>query len=89
MSKLKIALWKRISEIVNNEKRYGDFLDFVPEFIVDGQIFRISYGTFRNYVSELVRADKVEVVARSLQAFYTLKGIRLGNPMTRDHTGTT
>jgi hypothetical protein len=74
-------------EIAIKEKRYFDFPDFVPKFIVDGQIYHISYGTFRNYVSELVRAEKVEVVACSPQAFYTLKGIRLGNPMTRDHTG--
>jgi hypothetical protein len=80
-------LYKRISEIVNNEKRYVDFVDFVPKFLVDGQIYRISYGTFRNYVSDLVRSEKVEVVEHSPQAFYTLEGVRFGNPMTRDHTG--
>jgi hypothetical protein len=87
MSKLKIALCKRISQIVNTETRYFDFLDFVPEFIVDGQIYQISYGTFRNYMSKLARSEKVEVVAYSPQAFYSLKGVRFGNPMTRDHTG--
>jgi hypothetical protein len=87
MSELKIALWKRVSEIVNNEKRYFDFLDFVPRFLVDGQVYQISRGTFRNYISELARAGKVEVVQYSPQAFYTLKGVRFENPMTRDHTG--
>jgi hypothetical protein len=58
-----------------------------PKFIVDGQVYRISYGTFRNYVSEFVRAEKVEVVELSPQAFYTLQGVRFENPMTRYHTG--
>jgi hypothetical protein len=87
MSKLKIAMYKRMSEIVNNEMRYFDHLDFVPKFIVDGQVYRIRYGTFRNYVSEFVRAEKVEVVQYSPQAIYTLQGVRFENPMTRDRTG--
>jgi hypothetical protein len=36
MSELKVAMFKRMSEIVNNEMRYFDFLDFVPKFIIDG-----------------------------------------------------
>jgi hypothetical protein len=87
MSKLVIGFWKRITEIVNTEKRYFDYLDFVPNFIVDGQVHSISYGTFRNYASKLVRAEKIEVVEYSPQAFYTLKGIRIENVMTTDHTG--
>ena len=55
MSKLKIGFWKRITEIVNTEKRYFDYLDFVPNFIIAGQVHSISYGTFRNYASKLVR----------------------------------
>ena len=51
MSILEIALWKRISEIVNGENRYFDYLDFVPKFIADGQVYSISYGTFRNKIS--------------------------------------
>jgi hypothetical protein len=74
-------------EIAIREKRYFDYLDFVPKFIVDGQIYQISYGTFRNYVSEFVRVEKVELVQYSPQAFYTLKGVNTENPMTRDHTG--
>jgi hypothetical protein len=74
-------------EIAIMEKRYFDFLDFVPTFIIDGQIYQISYGTFRNYVSEFVRIEKVKVVQYSPQAFYTLKGVSTGNLMTRDHTG--
>jgi len=73
VSKLKIALYKRISEIVSTEKRYFNFLDFVPEFIVDGQIYQISGGTFRNYVSELVRAEKVEVVELGQRALHDIR----------------
>ena len=85
-SKLKIALYKRMYEITIKEKRYFDFLDFVPTFIIDGYIYQISYGTFRNYVSEFVRFEKIEVVQYFPQAFYTLKGVSTGNLMTRDHT---
>jgi hypothetical protein len=87
MSELRKALWKRITEIVDNEKRYFSRLDFVPEFIVDGQIYHISCGTFRNIMSDWVKAEKLEVKFYSPQAFYTLKGVSIGNPMTRDHTG--
>lgn len=87
MSELRKALWKRITEIVDNEKRYFNRLDFVPEFIVEGQIYHISYGTFRNIMSDWVKAEKLEVKLYSPQAFYTLKGVSIGNPMTRDHTG--
>lgn len=87
MSKLENALWKRITQIVNSESRYFDFLDFVPEFIADGQVYSISYGTFRNKISSWIRAEKLETVDYSPQAFYTLRGVRFETPMTRDHTG--
>jgi hypothetical protein len=87
MSRLEIALWKRIIEIVNREKRYFDYLDFVPKFIVGGQVFSISYGTFRNKISSWVIAEKLEIMEYSPQAFYTLKGTKFEHPMTRDHTG--
>jgi hypothetical protein len=56
MSDLDSAMWKRITEIVHTENRPFDYLDFVPEFEVDGQIHRISRGTFRNKMSSLIRA---------------------------------
>ena len=87
MSKLEIALWKRITEIVNTERRYFNYLDFVPKFIVHGQIYPIGYGTFRNIVSKWVKAEKLEVMWYPPQAFYSIRGVRFENPMTRDHTG--
>jgi hypothetical protein len=87
MSELEIALWKRITTIVNSERRYFNYLDFIPKFTVDGRVYLISYGTFRNKVSTWVKAKKLETVEYSPQAFYTLKGVKFGNPMARDHTG--
>ena len=87
MSRLEIALWKRITEIVNSENRYFDYLDFVPKFKADGQVYSISDGTFRNKISSWVRAEKLVAVEYSPQGFYTLKGIKFKNPMTTDHTG--
>ena len=87
MSILEIALWKRISEIVKGENRYFDYLDFVPKFMADGQVYSISYGTFRNKISSWVKAEKLEIVDYSPQAFYTLRGVGYETPMTRDHTG--
>jgi hypothetical protein len=87
MSTLETALWKRISEIVNTEKRYFDYLDFVPKFIIGGQVYSISYGTFRNKISSWVKDEKLEIIEYSPQAFYTLKGTKFERLMTRDHTG--
>src|SRR5215211_8395115 len=87
MSELEIALWKRIAEIVTREKRHFDYTDFVPKFTLDEQVYSISHGTFRNYMSNWVRAEKLEVKGYSPQALYSLKGVSFENPMTRDHTG--
>lgn len=71
MNKLRSALWKRIEEIVEFEKRPFCFSDFIPRFKVDGKEFSIAYGSFRNAVSKMHRANKIQVVCYSPQAFYT------------------
>ena len=38
-------------------------------------------------MSEMLKAEKVEVVYHSPQTFYTLKGVKFETPMTGDHTG--
>jgi hypothetical protein len=87
LSELDNALWKRISQIVQTENRPFSYVDFVPSFIVDGQNYTIAYGTFRNKMSKMLKAEKVEVVYSSPQAFYTLKGVKSETAMTGDHTG--
>jgi hypothetical protein len=87
LSELDNALWKRITQIVQTENRPFSYLDFVPFFKVDGQNYTVAYGTFRNKMSVMLKAEKVEVVFYSPQAFYTLKGVKFETPMTDDHTG--
>src|ERR1051325_1592222 len=87
LSELDNALWKRITQIVQTENRPFSYLDFVPSFKVDRQNFTVAYGTFRNKMSVMLKAEKVEVVFYSPQAFYTLKGVKFETPMTDDHTG--
>jgi hypothetical protein len=62
-------------------------LDCVPNFEVDGIKFKISAGTFRNKISSLLKAGKIEVVYYSPQAFYTIKGVKPEMVMTGYYTG--
>ena len=87
LNELDSALWKRITQIVQTENRPFSFVDFVPTFEVDGQNYTIAHGTFRNKMSQMLKAEKVEVVCISPQAFYTLKGVKFETAMTGDHTG--
>jgi hypothetical protein len=80
-------LWKRISQIVEIENRPFCSLDLVPNFEVDGIKFKISAGTFRNKISSLLKAGKIEVMYYSPQAFYTVKGVKSETVMTGYHTG--
>src|ERR1051325_9163583 len=87
LNELDSVLLKRITQIVQTENRPFSYVDFVPSFAVDGQNYTIAYGTFRNKMSEMLKAEKVEVVYHSPQAFYTLKGVKFETAMTGDHTG--
>jgi hypothetical protein len=87
MSDLDCALWKQIIHIVQNQNRPFCNLDFVPKFVLEGKEFKISTGTFRNKVSDLLKNGKLEVVYYSPQAFYTLKGVNFAKPMTGHHAG--
>ena len=89
MTDLDIALWNRMVEIVQTEKRPFSHIDFVPHFRVFGQDWCIGNGTFRNKVSSLLRQGMIYVDYYSPQAFYSLKGIRFQQPIitTLDHTG--
>jgi len=87
MSDLDSALWKRITQIVQKENRPFSYRDFVPNFEVDGQIYSIAYGTFRNKTSDMLKAGKIQLVCYSPQAFYILKEQECTEPMTGYHTG--
>jgi hypothetical protein len=61
---------------------YRDFL----KFEVNGKIYDMTHGTFRNKISKLKKCGKVELSYYSSCAFYSLKGYKFGKPMTTDHT---
>jgi hypothetical protein len=77
LSELDNALWKRITQIVQTENRPFSYLDFIPSFKVDRQNYTVAYGTFRNKMSVMLKAEKVEVVFYSPQAFSPLKELNL------------
>ena len=48
----------------------------------------MTHGTFRNKISKLIGADKVELVCNSGLGFYSLKGIQIQKKlMTPNHMG--
>ena len=47
----------------------------------------MTHGTFRNNMSRLRKEGIVEKCSHSGLAFYTLRGVRVGKPMTPNHTG--
>ena len=80
---------KYISHIVLEDHRPFSYQDF-RQFEVDGKEYRMQHGTFRNKISQLIRAEKVVLSYNAGIAFYTLKGIIFGKPkitMTPDRTG--
>ena len=86
MSKLFGAMKLKIKEIVLVQDRPFSFLDFA-EFEVSGQPFKMSHGTFRNYISILKKAGKVKLYSSSKPAFYTIPGKKFNKAMTHTHAG--
>jgi hypothetical protein len=90
LSDLLEAMIMHIHHLVHEEQRSFSYLDFI-KFEVDGQMYKMAHGTFRNNVSSLIKKGLIEVAYRSNIAFYTLKGIKSYKAsrmtMTRDHTG--
>jgi hypothetical protein len=99
MSELSDALMYRMSHLVFIEKRPFCYRDFL-KFEIDGKEYRTKHGTFRNHVSKLMKAGKVEREYHSGLCFYTIKGVNFGRrkskpavetmmmkqPMTSNHT---
>lgn len=85
MSKLDDAVMQHMTHIITEEHRQFFYRDFL-HFEVGGVEYEMTHGTFRNKVSRLVKDDVVELSYYSGLAFYTLKGIKFGKPMTPNHT---
>lgn len=75
-----------MANIVNCENRPFSYRDFML-FEVEGKEYRMTHGTYRNKISRLKKAGKVELSYNAGMAFYTLKGKKFGKPMTPNHTG--
>jgi hypothetical protein len=86
MSVLDQAMEKHMVSIVHCENRPFSYRDFMT-FEIDGKEYRMTHGTFRNKISRLKKAGKVESDYNAGMAFYTLTGKRFGRPVTPNHTG--
>lgn len=75
-----------MDRIVHEEGRPFSYMDFLS-FDHKGKSYRFTPGTIRNYFSELGKQGKIEIVYKSTNAYYTLKGVRAGKMMTPYHTG--
>jgi hypothetical protein len=86
------AMIIHIHHLIHDEQRPFSFLDFM-KFEVNGLEFKMTHGTFRNYISSLLKEGLVEVSYRSHITFYTLRGVKFGKAsrisMTRNHMGVT
>jgi hypothetical protein len=78
MGELEQAMTERMADIVFLEHRPFSFIDFLPEFEVNGKVYSIDYGTLRNKFSKLRKKGDIELDYRSIQAFYTIKGYKFG-----------
>jgi len=52
------------------------------QFQVDGEVYEMRHGTFRNKICSLKKKGEIELEYRSGIAFYTLKGHRFGKAVT-------
>jgi hypothetical protein len=86
MSVLDQAVEKHIVNIVHRENRPFSYRDFIT-FEIDGKAYRMTHGTFRNKISRLKKAGKVESDYNAGMTFYTLTGKRFGRPVTPNHMG--
>jgi hypothetical protein len=90
LSDLTDAMIIHIHHLVHDEQRPFSYLDFM-KFEVEGREFKMTHGTFRNNVSNLMKEGLVEVSYKSSITFYTLRGVKFDKAsriaMTSDHTG--
>ena len=88
MSKLLEAMRSKIKEIVIEEHRPFSAGDF-RRFEVDGQEYKMSHGTYRNYVFMLKKNKEIEFAFNSGGAYHTLPGKKFTRSMTADRVGGT
>jgi hypothetical protein len=86
LTKLGEAMEEHMAYIVLSEGRPFSFRDFLKFRNSDNE-YAMDHGTFRNKISKLKKAGKVELSYYSSCAFYTLKGHNFGKPMTPDRMG--
>jgi hypothetical protein len=86
VSELDQATEKHMAYLVHTENKPFSYRDFM-EFEVEGKVYRMTHGTFRNKITILKKTGKVELAYNAGTAFYTLKGKTFGRKMTPDHTG--
>ena len=86
MTNLDSTMREHMVYLVNSEQRPFSFKDF-QYFDVNGKSYKMTHGTFRNKIREMIQNDIVEVNTKSNPTFYTLKGCGFGNVklMTDSH----
>jgi hypothetical protein len=86
VSDLDKAMERHMANLVHLGNRPFSYRDFVV-FEVDGIEYRMTHGTYRNKISRLKNAGKVDLAYNAGMAFHTLKGKTFGKQMTPNHTG--
>ena len=85
MDILDVFLERMAVIVYGDESRPCSFLDFL-NFELNGVQYKYAYGTIRNVLSSLRKQGKIEKAYKSIPAFYTLKGVNFGKPVTLNHT---
>jgi hypothetical protein len=80
------AMGEHMAHIVLSLNRPFSYQDFM-QFHVDGEVYEMRHGTFRNKICSLKKKGEIELDCSSGIAFYTLKGYRFGKAVTLGHTG--
>src|SRR2546430_5341726 len=86
---LEDAMLMHMESIIHDDHRPVSFLDLM-HFEVEGREYTMTHGTCRNKLSKLTELGIIEFAYNAGIAFYTLKGVHLGNKanlMTPPHTG--
>ena len=90
MSELIEAMIMHIHYLVHDERRPFSYLDFM-RFEISGQVYMMKHGTFRNYISRLIKEGLIEISYKSNITFYSLRGVKFDKVsrivMTGNHTG--
>jgi hypothetical protein len=76
----------RMREIVFTEYRPFCYKDF-EKFDINGKIYHVAHGTFRNKISQLLKEGKIELDYNSKVSFYAIAGVHFGNSVTRNIWG--